>query len=135
MWGKVPPEPVLCSGLSIPEIHPVVGAESTVLFQACDDEDFPVAHSLPSAVDSRLFAALQGDSTRPITYQGEGVYEVNVRVDLHGTYVMQITLDGAKASSPLNFVATCPSTGRTDELSTGSGVAVHPFMFVIFMSV
>ena len=68
----------------------MVGVESSVPFTACDDEDFPVAHSLPSAIDPRQFIARQGSLERTIEYQGEGVYEVAVRAELHGTEALQV---------------------------------------------
>ena len=120
MWGKVPPEPALCSNVSITDVHVVVGVKNTVLFNACDEEDLPVAHSLPSAVDSRLFAAWQGDLERSIAYQGEGVYEVAILAELHGTDVLKIELDKTVAGPPLTVVATCPSVGRSAALDTGA---------------
>ena len=118
-WGRVLSNET-CSGIRLSKEFLVVGAVSHISFTACDDEDLPVTHGLPSATDGRRFAARQREKEIAVSYLGEGSYEVAVQTELYGTDVVQIELGGAATGSPLELVATCPSTGRTSALSTGA---------------
>ena len=120
-WGRVPSDET-CTGTHLPEAFVVVGAVSHVPFTACDGESLPVVHSLPSAADPRRFTATLNGTSSPLTYLGDGLYEVSVLVERHGTDVLQVEIDGAVVSPPLNLVARCPGTGRTASLSTGARV-------------
>ena len=127
-WGRVPASEA-CTGTHLPHApRLVVGAESNVPFTACDSENLPVAHSIPSATDRRSFTATFSGTSSPLTYLGEGTYEVAVLAELHGTDVLQVNIDGDAAVPPLDIEAACPSTGRTATLPTGAeGVASsHP---------
>ena len=76
VWGRVPPEPELCS--SVPrhanELIVVAGVAAFATFTACDAEDMPVAHGLPTGNDDRRFTALLRDlgGSPIVTYRGEG---------------------------------------------------------------
>ena len=125
MWGEVPAgkedEQSLCSSASLPEIDLVVYEESLVPFTACDNEELPVSHSLPSSIDSRVFSALYGGEPRVFRYQGDGLYQVSVRAEQHGRQQLQIELNGtAVVATPLDLVAVCPASGKTVTLDSGA---------------
>ena len=118
-WGRVLANES-CDGIRLSEVLLVVGTASRVPFTACDAEELPVAHGLPSATDGRRFTARQGETRYSASYLGEGRYEVTASAERHGTDVMQIELDVALASPPLLLQARCPSMGRTAALATGA---------------
>ena len=123
VWGQVPDgEP--CSTVHKIEQGVVVDKPTPVPFTACDNEGWPVAHSLPSASDSRRFTAFLGNTEaieQLVTYFGDGMYEVIVEADRHGPDVLHINLDGDAANhmEPLAMVASCPSTGKAFALAHG----------------
>ena len=117
-WGHVLANES-CVRIRLSEALLVVGTASRVPFTACDAEELPVAHGLPSATDGRRFTAQQGETRRAVSYLGEGAYEVASRAERNGTEFLQIDLDGAVAAQPLLLLARCPSMGRTAVLATG----------------
>ena len=119
VWGHVLAHES-CVGIRLSEALLVVGTASRVPFTACDAEELPVAHGLPSATDGRRFTAQQGETRYAVAYLGEGTYEVAPRAIRHGTEVMTIELDGAVAAPPLLLLARCPSMGRTAALPSGT---------------
>ena len=132
-WGRVLVNES-CDGIRLSEVLLVVGTASRVPFTACDAEELPVAHGLPSAIDGRRFTARQGETRYSASYLGEGRYEVSPRAKRYGTDVMQIELDLALASPPLLLRARCPSIGRTAALATGAACCrpcVHSCIYAI----
>ena len=117
VWGRVGADE-RCSSANVTEASVVVGVESAVRFTACDAEGLPVAHSLPSATDPRSFTASLNGTDSPLTYLGNGVYEIVVQATLHGADALQLKLGGNVVAPPLNLMAACPST-RKVALPTG----------------
>ena len=132
-WGRVLASES-CHGVRLSEALLVVGETSHVPFTACDDEELPVAHGLPSADDGRRFTVRQGETHSIVSYLGEGVYEVAIKAELYGTDAMQVELGGIVVAPPLNLKATCPNTGRTASLATGLRPANHACTFMVVQS-
>jgi len=83
-----------------------------VAYTACDIDDLPVDHQLPTQSDNRRFSAQLTSATSTkesvrIEYLGSGVYEILLRVSVHGEYSVQLLLDGADAARLVGY-ATCP---------------------------
>ena len=120
VWGRVPTNG-MCNAVLLPEARLVVGEESSVSFTACDNDDLPVAHSVPSSTDLRSFTAFLGVTalSSPV-YVGDGTYDVTLQTEFWGEDVLQMEINGSRAGAPLKVVASCPSAGRTASLTTGS---------------
>ena len=120
-WGRVPAD-ALCASVVVSEASLTVGEESGILFTACDDDGLPVVHSLPSQTDDRRFIAQLSvsDELPQLQYIGDGLYEVRVRMTLHGNgALLQVFLNGTVVAEPFHVIASCPSTGKSVALDTG----------------
>ena len=132
VWGRVP-NGELCSSVALTRKEGVrVGEETAVIFTACDAEDFPVEHSLPSSTDGREFTARlrrTDDNSVSVklspTYQGAGTYELILTPERWGVSdVVDVSLLQAPVVEPLVLVAACPDVGQTVQLSAGKTCGV-----------
>ena len=118
-WGRVLTDE-LCTSRHI-HVPLIVGVGSDTVFTACDIENLPVAHGLPSPTDDRHFTASldsDGKQLNPI-YLGGGVYEIIVQVGTHGTHSLSVELNSTAAAASLSMQAACPDVGRTVQLPGG----------------
>ena len=123
-WGRVLTDELCTSRLiSVPLI---VGVGSNVLFTACDIENLPVSHGLPSPTDDRRFTASLDSDGKQLTpaYLGGGMYEIIVQVGTHGTHSLTIELNDTAAAGSLSMQAACPDVGRTVQLAGGETLLV-----------
>eukprot|EP00966_Prymnesium_polylepis_P025979 598893-Prymnesium_polylepis.1 len=91
-----------------------VGEVERVGFTACDVDNIPVEHQLPSRTDERSFSARLNasygteQSVPSIDYSGGGQYEVLLDVPRHGDFAVELKLGGMPAAQ-LTGVAECSS--------------------------
>eukprot|EP00966_Prymnesium_polylepis_P042592 989610-Prymnesium_polylepis.1 len=90
------------------------GAVRLVPFTACDRDQLPVDHQLPSQSDTRRFAAgcnaTAGaeEQAAPIDYFGTGIYTLSLDIRQHGPFVCVLLLGGPEVGR-LTGEAACPS--------------------------
>ena len=118
-WGRVLTDELCTSRLIYVPL--IVGVGSSVLFTACDIENLPVAHGLPSPTDDRRFTASLNSDGKQLTptYLGGGTYEIIVQVGTRGTHSLSVELDSTEAVASLSMQAACPDVGRTVQLPGG----------------
>ena len=119
-WGRVPAEELCSNRLS--SVHLIVGIGTSVPFTACDYEELPVVHGLPSPRDDRRFTAFLDSDGRLLfpAYVGQGIYEAAVQVSTHGTHSLRVELDSDTAVGILSMQAACPEVGQTVPLPAGA---------------
>ena len=124
VWGQVPPRELCSNRLLSAKV--VVDIGTSVPFTACDEEELPVAHGLPSSTDNRRFTASFDSDERKLTptYLGQGIYKAAVQVGTHGTHSLSVELNGNAAAASLSMQAVCPDVGRTVQLPGGETLLV-----------
>ena len=128
-WGQV--NGSTCSSAAVAprlDAGTTMGEEILLPFTACDVDDLPVAHRLPSQVDSRSFKAaieapyLAADSQpAAVAYSGEGQYGVLFSLTFHGPVILHLYL-GDQHALTINGTSRC----RVGKMAAESGVCVCP---------
>lgn len=94
VWGSVVGG--FCSMTNRSESDSLISATLLVperaSFTACDVDDIPVGHSLPSPTDARLFIATIEGKEQSIEYYGGGMYLAKLLINRHGSFYLDIQL-------------------------------------------
>ena len=127
-WGQVNGSTCASAGAPRLDVGTTVGEEHLVPFTACDADNLPVAHRLPSKEDSREFMAAivapypTTSSESPVViYSGEGLYAVLLSLAFHGPFVLHLHL-GDQHVLTRNGTSRC----SVDKMAANSGVCVCP---------
>jgi hypothetical protein len=102
-----------------------VGVQRRVPFTACDSDQLPVDHQLPTQGDPRrpsvslLAAGRDVPASVPIEYASDGMYAALLTVPTHGTFHVTVHLDDHDGL--LAGDAVCPSSGANRRVPLPSG--------------
>eukprot|EP00966_Prymnesium_polylepis_P268732 6208494-Prymnesium_polylepis.1 len=93
VWGRVVDQPCDAPSTTKTLLNSTTTVKELRLinFTACDLDYLPVAHSLPSSSDPRVFSTYIVSSFRPkerqrFEYAGRGIYQVPINVPTHGMF-------------------------------------------------
>ena len=98
VWGRVEGG-MLCTQIAPTTLRVSAFEQHTTPFTACDSDNLPVNHQLPSPIDARRFSARMdaangGNEVMSTEYQGQGIYNLPFTVPAHGAFAFQLQLSG-----------------------------------------